>query len=265
MEFDNYKEFLNDELSKRKSINPSYSLRAFAASLKLDHSRLSQVLQGKKGLSVKAGLELSKILGLNKKEKEWFISSIGSAHARKLKDKKMHATNFEKFKKSSSSYSSLDLEYFKVVSDWYHFAILELTYLDDFNSDPKWIAKKLSIEKTVVDEAILRLKKLELITEINGQLKDSFFNLETPTDISSRSLRKYNAQLINKALAAIIEKPIDEREITSTIFAIDKNNLTLFKEKIRTFKNDICLTNNNADSVYALNIQFFELTNKENL
>ena len=45
---------LAEEFMRRKRVNPRYSLRAFARSLALEHSTLSQLLRGKRPLTWKA-------------------------------------------------------------------------------------------------------------------------------------------------------------------------------------------------------------------
>jgi len=42
---------LADELARRQRLNPRYSLRAFARSVNLEHSTLSQMLRGKRALT----------------------------------------------------------------------------------------------------------------------------------------------------------------------------------------------------------------------
>lgn len=45
---------LQNELARRKKINPRYSLRAFARSVAIEHSTLSQLLRGKRPLTWKS-------------------------------------------------------------------------------------------------------------------------------------------------------------------------------------------------------------------
>lgn len=46
-----YRNLLKEKLSKRLSLNPKYSLRAFARDLSISSGQLSLVLNGKKGIS----------------------------------------------------------------------------------------------------------------------------------------------------------------------------------------------------------------------
>jgi transcriptional regulator with XRE-family HTH domain len=53
---------LEAELSRRRARNPRYSLRAFAGSLGLDHSTLSQILRGERRLTLRMAERLEKRL-----------------------------------------------------------------------------------------------------------------------------------------------------------------------------------------------------------
>jgi hypothetical protein len=45
---------LQNELERRRRVNPRYSLRAFARSVNLEHSTLSQLLRGKRAMTWKS-------------------------------------------------------------------------------------------------------------------------------------------------------------------------------------------------------------------
>lgn len=257
-----YHDLLNQEFERRKQMNSAYSLRAFARDLGLSAPRLSQVLNRKQGLSVEAAQNLLPKLKLSEDEKNWFCDSVGSLHSRSNKER----TNFKERVKQHQSkervYSDLQLEYFKVISDWYHFAILELTYLNDFKYSYKWISEKLGITINEAKVAIKRLLDLELIREENGKLVDAFKFLATGGDVPSLSLKKYHAQLMKKAHEALYEQPLNNREFSSNIISIKKDKVAEFKEKIRKFRKEIDedMDTEGKDAVYCLGIQFFELT-----
>ena len=50
---------LETELARRRRVNPRYSLRAFARSVEMEHSTLSQLLRGKRPMTWKAIRTLS--------------------------------------------------------------------------------------------------------------------------------------------------------------------------------------------------------------
>lgn len=265
MQYTSYHDLLSEELERRKDLNQAYSLRAFARDLNISVSRLSQVMKKKEGLSVEVANEIAKKLKLSDTKKEWFCSSVGSLHARSFKERNAFKEKVLQYKSEAKVFSEIHLEYFRVISDWYHFAILELTYLTDFKNDSTWMAEMLGISKEEVETAITRMKTLELISEEDGKLTDVFKFLGTPNDTPSSSLKKFNTQLMKKAMEALYEQDVLEREISSNIFAIRKDSLPIFKEKLRNFRRELdheASQLKEKDAVYCLSMQFFELTNR---
>ncbi len=58
-----FREFLRRQLAQRCTDNPQYSLRAFAKSLRTDHSSLSQIMRGKRRLTTETIRALAKEFG----------------------------------------------------------------------------------------------------------------------------------------------------------------------------------------------------------
>ena len=244
-------------------MNGQYSLRAFARDLELTPSRLSSILQKKQGLSIATASDLARKLKLSEARKTWFINSVGSLHARSEKERAHFKQNISAQKDAAKIFTEIQLEYFKVIADWYHFAILELTYVDGFQSDAAWVARSLKIDTEVAQEAIDRMVKLELLIVKEGSLKDAFKFLATPNDIPSESLKKFNVQLMKKAMESIYEQEVDNREYASNIFSFNKEQLPMVKQKLRDFRRELELEASKPkkkDSVYCLGMQFFELT-----
>ncbi len=69
-----FKDLLIAELQERQKRNSSYSLRAFARFLGMDHSRLSKILRGERPVSWGLARQLGPILGLTAEE----IEKIGA-------------------------------------------------------------------------------------------------------------------------------------------------------------------------------------------
>lgn len=247
-------------------LNSSYSLRAYARDLGLSAPRLSQVLSRKQGISTLSAEEIAQKLKLPENKKQWFISSVGSIHARSYKERTDFKTRIQTYKEEAKIFTELQLEYFKVISDWWHFAILELTYLNDFKNDPNWMSEILGITKEEVEEAIVRMKALELIEEKDGKLIDVFKFLATPNDVPSMALKKFHTQLMKKAMEALHEQDVMEREMSSNVFSITKEQLPAFKEKLRNFRREFeheASTQKDKNAVYCLSIQFYELTRRK--
>lgn len=263
MQYRSYHDLLTEEFERRKQLNTSYSMRAYARDLGMSAPRLSQVMSKKTGISVEAAEALAQKLKLQDDKKKWFCHSVGALHARSTKEKNDFKEKILEYKEEAKRFSELHLEYFKVIADWFHFAILELTYLQDFQNDYDWMAAKLGITSAEVQCAVERMKALDLIKEENGKLIDSFKFLATPSDVPSIALRKYNTQLMKKAIEALHEQDVSQREVSSNIFSIDKEMIPAFKDKIRSFRRELeqeASQSKKKNAVYCLGMQFHELT-----
>lgn len=70
-----YRNYLKEELQRRKSKNSRYSLRAFAKSLAIDNGQLSKIISGKALLSVDLADNISKKLKLTGDDRIRFLVS----------------------------------------------------------------------------------------------------------------------------------------------------------------------------------------------
>jgi transcriptional regulator with XRE-family HTH domain len=125
--------FLQAELGRRCAGNTQYSLRAFAKYLAIDHATLSQLLRGKRPLTPRTILKLGTRLGLERAAIDLYVAH----EAFWGREPGLEATLNE--------VQELANDTVNVISDWYHYAILELTRLQDFKPDSRWIARALGI------------------------------------------------------------------------------------------------------------------------
>lgn len=166
--------FLQAELARRCSANAQYSLRSFALQLGINHSTLSQLLRGKRALTPRTIERLGAQLGLAQTEVERFIVR-----------ERLAATGASPI---SRQIRQLTMDTVSLLSDAVHRAILELTRLDDFKPDSRWIARVLNLPVDEVNIAISRLARLGLLamtdhstwvdrSDAAGLGQDAFANL----------------------------------------------------------------------------------------
>jgi transcriptional regulator with XRE-family HTH domain len=230
---------LQDEFSRRLRSHERYSIRAFASYLELDSSLLSRILSGKKQVSEVKMNAISEKLG---------IESPASRN-------------------SDAEFSSLSLDLFAMVSDWYHYAILDLTMLKSFKPEPKWIAQKLGIQPHEAMSAVERLKRLGMLKiQGNKLVKGESFYTNYSEGQTSAALKEYQRQIIKKALLAIDNCPRERKDITSITIAANSRKLDLAKVKIKEFRRELCafLEDGEKDSVYHLALQLYPVTELEN-
>lgn len=246
-----YIEYLKSELERRLGQNSSYSLRAFARDLQISPGNLSEIVKGKRPLSKKNAQKIAGSLGLNPIEEEAFL-------ALPQESKKAHNEIKER--------KEIDLEYFKLLENWYHFAILNLLETKPKPLSAEQIAKRLGIKVIEAKLALDRLVHIGLVLyDQNNQWTcvDDF--VETPTDIPSMAIKRYHQQILNKAIAALIEQSPEEREISGIGMAIDSKNLKAIKKDIDEFQNQLIEKYSgvgNPDEVYQFETALFKLSKR---
>ncbi|MEW6057203.1 MAG: TIGR02147 family protein [Bdellovibrionota bacterium] len=257
-----FKSFLQKQFEDRCSRNASYSLRAFARDLKLSPAGVSQILNGKQGVSPQTAETIARRLGLSSHECDYLVDLASSefARSRKSKEAAIHRLRVRK------PVPPITLEVFKAISEWHHLALLELTMLKGFKSDAGWIARKLGISKKTVSLAIERLKMLGFLKEQDGKLIQTTEYMATPSGVPSTAIRGFHQQVLRKAIDALHSQSVDERDFSSIVLPVSTNDMVEAKEWIKKFRREFMSRFGSAaekDSVYCLSVQFFSLL-KEN-
>ncbi len=255
--------FLRELFLMRKRKNPSYSTRSFARDIGISQTLFSLVINGKRHLTTKQAAQISILLGLSKEKTDQFLKSTllhlpsSSKAIKKLRIK-------ENFTKNSLS-KIFDLENFKAISEWYHIAILDLSTIRGFVSDPKWIARRLGITSIQANDAIERLISLAFLKRKNGKLEKTSERIHFTTQKAEVAARHFHQQMIDlgrKALDKTDIRSFKAREISGTTMAVRRDRIDEAKEKIREFQKELAdlVSDGECDEVYQLNVQFFPLT-----
>lgn len=264
--YSDYRAFLQDEFNNRCRHNPHYSLRAFARDLELSSARLSEVLSKKKGLSREAADQLTTKLKLNPIEAEYFCDLVEVAHARSPVAREAAIARIRAFS-PMDSVKNLEMDSFKIVSDWQHFAILGLMHLKEFKSDPSWMGDRLGISHDTVLECLARMIRVQMVKYENGAYKPFKDYVAGPDGIPSEAVRKLHKQLLEKAIVSLETQSVDERDMSSMIIPTSKKKLELAKKRIRDFRvrlNRELSEGSDLDEVYCLSIGFFDLGRRRN-
>src|SRR5262245_49576172 len=172
--------YLQSEMARRLSSNPQYSLRSFALQLGINHSTLSQLLRGKRALTPRMIKNLGERLGLRPEEIEAFI-----ARERQAADTIV-----------SREIRWLTMETVALLSDGSHRAILEMTLMEGFVPDTRWIARALDLTVDEVNMALSRLTRLGLLemASANRWVDRSGVNLSNGDGFAQQVIRRLSEQ-----------------------------------------------------------------------
>lgn len=242
-----YRSVLLEELAKRKTKNPSYSLRAFARDLGISSTSLSDVLSSKRHLSKKNAKLICDALALSP-----------SQTIRMLNEIKGHSS----FSDEELDSLRLQEDTFAAISEWYYIAILSLARIPENQANETWIAERLGISPLEVRIALERLLRLRFLKIVNGRLKRTVHSVTTTHNVPSSAIRKFHKQNLNKAIESLERDPVPLRFLTSITMAVDPNRLEEAKTQILRFRNRISklLETGKPKEVYHLAIQLIPLT-----
>lgn len=252
---------LVQELARRKRGNEHYSLRAFARDLNLESSFVSKLVHGKRRVTPNLLARLAPALGLEPADVARLARCAKQGSMTKLEQGSVSLAR----QSEALEFEQLHTDSIMLVTEWYHFAILELWRVQGFKCEPTWIAKRLDIAPVEVIDALERLERCKLLGRTSdGRLCLKSGNNSTvgtrPTSQALRLLQKKNLELAARALDRV---SVAERDHSTVTMAISKHKLGLAKERIQAFRRELCAfleDTDTHDAVYNLTISLYPLT-----
>jgi uncharacterized protein (TIGR02147 family) len=264
LECNSISEYLGGEFSRRKLRNKSYSLRAFARDLKMSPSRLSEVINGQEGISESTVDTIAKCVTTKVREQNFLKDLVLSEHSRNAQVRSEAKKRIALIRKAES-FRKLKEDQFKVISDWYHGAIMELTQLESFKPDVEWVADFLGITRSQVEAAVQRLETLGLLERRrDGQWVPKPEAYEFVSDLPSHAITKFHMQILGMHVDSLREDPPDLRGLFSMILAIPRGRLPEFKDDMQKFITQFWqkIETEPKDELYSLSLQLCPVRNR---
>lgn len=259
----NYRDILKYELDTRMAENSQYSLRAFAQLLKTSASMLSLILSGKRNLSAKKAFEVCRVLKFDTRKTDYFITLVQLEGARSPESILKLQEKMEQLRPKSAPVN-LELDVFKLISDWHHYPIIEMTRTTLPTPTTESVAKYLGVSTKTAEEAIERLQRLELLRQDeSGKLYPCKSRIMSSSNRPNLALRNFHRQMLNKASLSLETQSPQEKFIGSETFAFNAENLAKASEIIEDCFSKIvrlASTSKERQHVYHLGIQMFRIT-----
>jgi uncharacterized protein (TIGR02147 family) len=260
-------DLLLQKLTDTQSKNPSFSLRAFAQRIGLSPGALSAVLNGKRKLSSKKIVEISKRLDLDPVESSKLFSALSSQH---LESPQTLPT---------VEYTQLTLSQFKLVADWEHLAILSLIKTEDFKTDVEWIAERLGISSNRARSALSRLEELELVEQTkSGSLRRTPVPVQAGDLGKDQAVRRSHEQCLELAKESLHRDETSLRDFSALTLVLRPSQIPEAAKIIRRFQDELAhfleapalkakgasaKKNNSPQEVYKLAVQLFPISFRE--
>jgi uncharacterized protein (TIGR02147 family) len=244
---------LKTYLTRKQDKNPLYSMRAFARDLNVSPGSISQILNGFKTPSIPLAVKMSSALNFKRIEQQQFVKSVALALAEK--EDVIEETEFEPF----------SIDNYEIISKWYHYAIMELTFVSDFESDPKWISGKLGVDEELIIDALERLVSTKLLKLLDGKyIKTQEYITTSNKNLTNEGLKKYQCEMLEMAKTAVENVEHDRRSMQGMTMAIAPEKMGVAKKMIESFLNDLCiyLEDGERKEVYQLGTYLFPCNKK---
>lgn len=259
------RDYLKREMDTRFKRRPSYSLRAFARDMDVAPSTLVDFFKKRSGFSKERIHQLSQKLHLSSEQKSHW-TDLMVVHFSKNENAKQIAKLKIK-NRIESEKNSLTTDQFKVISDWYHFAFLELLNMNSAKySDLQVAANDLGIPLKTIKIAVKRLSKLKHIQQLESGRWISTPNSFTGDTTPSEAIRNYHYELMGKAQKALETQNMQERHNATVMVSLSAEQIPLIMDQLKKWPVDFLTSHTqatqNPDQLYALGLQFFSLLDK---
>ncbi len=248
---------LQNQYLQRCRVNQRYSLRAYARSLDIPVSSLSEILKGKRPMTRKLRLKIGKALHMSDQQIEAFEArEHGNSSRADLAN-------------SEIDYQQIAIDSFTIISEWYHYGILQLLRTKNFNPDNRWMARRLGVTVPEIKLALERLLRVGILHKNEeGTLIDvtDGNTSHLKSDFTNEQLRGFQIQALHKAIHALQTVPITQRDNTSMTFSMSKKSIPFAKKEIAKFRRSLTRKLeklDEPDEVYQLAISLTPLTNIE--
>jgi len=242
------RELLLREFEKRRVKNARYSQRAFARFLAISPSTLSLILAGRRSLSRRHAGRIAKRLELSADDRDILLRNSVVPSKGNVWKSEVHG------------FEVIDQTTFKLISEWYYYAILSLAELTTNVADHNWIADRLGIGSEEAKTAFDKLQALGFIKRVGDQFRCTK-HLTTEDDITSADVNHYHRQILALADGSLEHCPADERDFSTISIATSLKYLPRARELIQAFRRDLMtqLEAGERDQIFMLSIQLFPI------
>ncbi len=263
-DFHDYREFLSQYIEKAKSEKKKFSLRSLAKDLGVTHSLLSLILSNRRNLSDELLLKIIFYFQFDEQQEDYFRCLVDLSDARKAEERNRAFEKIKKFKRFQKQRPK-EFETYRYLSSWYYVAIRELAQRKDFQFDPKWIRKKLSLPVPLREIK----KAIKFLLDHGFIAKDDKGKAYLPDKVVSckrgafqLSLNHFHKEMLNITIDSIDQIKKENRRLFGYTLAIPQGKLAELSKILENAEKQIAAleeTEENLESVYHVSFAAVQL------
>ena len=221
-------------------------------------SYLKLILDGKRALTRELGLKLSKLMVLEEKQTEYFLSMIEAEQASTDGEKELGERKVLRGRRhlKTETFSEEQLE---LVTGWYHLLVRELVFLSDFEFSARYVVRKLS-GRITEEEASRSLELLVahgLIAKRNSGHVEKWVSTEKVLDTGNKTftreaMLRHHADTLRVWSESLLRLTPSEQELGLLHVPIASEKLPELRRRIQLFQDELIgwlMTEENPDRV----------------
>ncbi len=239
---------LNQKLVDLKANNPRFSSRSFAQRLGISSGALSEILKGTRKVSPKLATKLAERLSLD---------PIASAH--------FTGQDLAVDSVRETEYLKLSDDQFHLISEWPHFAVLNLVQSRRSIHKISWFAEQLNLPLRQVQDIFDRLLRLKMLKFEKKKYVRCQTAVKTSDDVMNLSIRKSNMEDLELIRDHLNNLDVSERDLTSITMLIDPKRMSEFKKWVRKAEDQFAqkFQSHDATTAFRLTIALYPLRNSK--
>lgn len=262
-----YRRFLEDWFRAAKAGNGRFSHRMFArlAAVK-SPSLLKQVMNGERNLTATTTAGFVRAMALPAAEAAFFADLVGFNQS-ETQDEQNEAWARISASRRFREARTLEGQSFDYISQWHYPAIRELAHRDDFDPDPRWLARTLRprITEAQASKAMKLLLSLGLLApDAHGVPRPADGSVVTPHEVAGLAARNYHRGMLELARDSIEGAAPDERHLAAVTVAIPQSLIPRLKDELNRMQErllDLCDgSEESAERVYQVHLALFPLS-----
>jgi len=264
-EYLSFREFLSDRITTLRA-RGEFSNREFAkqAGLKTT-SFLRLLLKGQRNVTTKTAKKMAECLGLDAAEVKFFTALVEFNQSKDVEVYNQALLSLKKFKRLRSL-RVLNVDEWRLFSEWYHVVVLEwIGKKTELRNLPE-IAHALTLSLDKVKGSLQLLEDLKLIKITDSEILRTSEVIASPEVVKDLNARNFHVAMSKKAIEAVEILPTDEREFGSLTISLAKSQIKTLKDKLKEFRRELNLqfseeSQATAESreIYQINLQMFPL------
>ena len=237
------KEKILSAFAQKQNRNSAFSMRALSSRLGISSGALSEILKSKRKVSKELATKILSNLQIPTHE----IAEVFNETSKRSK--------------KNVSYQDLSVDQYYVLSEWYYLPLLNLIELDVVHS-PGSLGKRLNLGTKVIQEALDRLERLNMIEKKGKKYVRTHIRYQTSEDIANASIKRYHLNTLELSEKAILDVGPELRDFSSLVLKLKPSKIAEFKKRIRDFQDEIAdwTEEESGPELYQFNIHLYPLT-----